>query len=470
MSYLRQFSFAKKFIPGRQTFVMYSTIFCILSFMSLCAVITPSPAAWGGWAATYGGASYDSANCIQQTTDGGYIVSGWTDSFSSDRKLWLLKLRPDGTVTWQKTYGKDDLAEAESVQQTGDGGYIVAGWTVSFGAGAYDFWVWKLRPDGTAEWQKTYGGNSVDQSLSIKQTKDGGYIVAGATHSFGAGELDAWVLKLRADGTVEWQKTYGGSDAERAFSIQQTGDGGYILAGDTVSFGAGGLDILVLKLRPDGIVEWQKTYGGNGYDKAESIRQTTDGGYIVAGEARSFDHKDGDIWVLKLRADGTVEWQKTYGEGGSADWSVFIRQTVDGGYTVAGCTYSFGAGRGDLWILKLSPDGTVEWQKTCGGGDTDWADCIRQTGDGGYIALGKTRSFGAGERDILVLKLSPDGTIDPSCDFADNTDCSGKDGNPTILDAYTIVSDSDVNPEDSSAPVQDTDVSANILCASTPAE
>ncbi|HHT9140150.1 MAG TPA: hypothetical protein ACFYEA_08615 [Candidatus Tripitaka californicus] len=169
----------------------------------------------------------------------------------------------------------------------------MAGETVSFGAGKDDIWLLKLRPDGTIDWQKTYGGDKDDWAESVQQTTDGGYIVAGGTTSFGVRWGKAWVLKLRADGTVEWQKTYGGIEQDRAKSVQQTTDGGYILAGGTCSFGTEKVDIWVLRLRPDGIVEWQKTYGGAGWDMAESIHETSDGGVYSNRQYR----------VLRCRGD-----------------------------------------------------------------------------------------------------------------------------------------------------------------------
>jgi len=156
------------------------------------------------------------------------------------------------------------------------------------------------------QWAKTYGGTGDDYAYSIQQTSDGGYIVAGYTGSSGAGLADFWVLKLKSDGTVDWQKTYGGGGYDSASSIQQTSDGGYIVAGVTTSFGAGGYDFWVLKLDGSGNVQWQKTYGGTGNDYANSIQQTTDGGYIVAGVTTSFG-AGGDFWVLKLDSSGNVQ-------------------------------------------------------------------------------------------------------------------------------------------------------------------
>ncbi|GAG49523.1 unnamed protein product, partial [marine sediment metagenome] len=228
---------------------------------------------------------------LQQTSDGGYIVAGYTGEY-----IWVLKLSSDGDIEWQRTYGGRDSDVANSIQQTSDGGYIVAGYTASFGAGHYDIWVLKLSSDGDIEWQRTYGGRDSDRSYSIQQTSDGGYIVAGYTDSFGARNI--WVLKLSSDGDIEWQRIYGGRDSDKSYSIQQTSDGGYIVAGDTDSFGRGGNNIWVLKLSSDGDIEWQRTYGDGSFDIAYSIKQTSDGGYIVAGRTSSFGAGHYDIWVL----------------------------------------------------------------------------------------------------------------------------------------------------------------------------
>jgi len=180
----------------------------IVSFFVLFSV---SMASASQWIKTYGGTNWDQANSIQQTSDG-YVVAGYTFSFGAgDADAWVLKLDGDGNVQWQKTYGRSSVDEAWSIQQTSDGGYIVASYTHTFGAGIWDAWVLKLDGDGNVQWQKTYGGTNCDYAESIQQTLDGGYIVAGGTYSFGVGG-NAWVLKLDGDGNVQWQKTYGGTN------------------------------------------------------------------------------------------------------------------------------------------------------------------------------------------------------------------------------------------------------------------
>ena len=364
-------------------------------------------------------------------------------------------------------YGGTEGDEPRFIQQTTDGGYIVTGSTQSFGAGSSDIWILKLSSAGDVEWQKTYGGNASEGVGSIQQTADGGYIVAGCTYSFGAGDADFWILKLSSTGDVEWQKTYGGSseDGANSISIQQTADGGYIVAGRTISFGAGSEDIWILKLSSTGDVEWQKTYGGNDIDKAFSIQKTEDGGYIVAAYTFSFGAGSEEIWILKLSSTGDVEWQKTYG-GNSADAVYSIQQTADGGYIVAGYTFSFGAGEVDIWVLKLFSNGDVEWQKTYGGNDFDSARSIQQTADGGYIVAGGTRSFGSGSSDFLILKIAPNGDI-PSCGIIGSSDATVSDTSVSPSDTSVTPMDTDITPLTTDILPQESNATVYNLCPGT---
>ena len=305
---------------------------------------------------------------IVETNDRGFIVAGrfgGTAFFEGGFDILILKLSSDGNKEWARSYRGSDSDHAHSIQQTNDGGYILTGYfgdrdqqgnTIQF---EYDVWVLKLFSNGDKEWCKTYKGNMYDFAYSIQQTNDGGYIVAGKTESFGAGLNDILILKLNLSGDVEWQKTYGGSLEEEAYFIRQTIDGGYIVAGFSNSYGAGSFDFCVLKLTVDGTIEWQKLYGGIKSDKAYSIQQTIDGGYIVVGETYSFGAGNEDVWILKLNILGEIEWQKTYG-GSLADKAHSIQQTSDGGYIVAGPTSSYGSGKQDLLILKLFSNGYID--------------------------------------------------------------------------------------------------------------
>ncbi len=414
----------------------------------------PSPPS-GTWAKTYGGTILDQALSIQQTSDGGYIVAGDTLSFGAGGyDLWVLKLNSNGDVIWQKTYGGASTDRFQSLQQTSDGGYILAGLTESFGTGNWHIWVLLLKLDsnGGVIWAKTYGAlynpPCALQSMggcyyySIQQTSDGGYILAGETKPFGAASTSISVLKLDNEGNVIWQKTYTNTGWDKAPSIHQTGDGGYIVAGETnfyTPYGYTGTDILVLKLDGNGNVVWQKTYGLKSYDWVPSIKQTSDGGYIMG--CISYDgYNPAEILVLKIDSNGNVLWQKTYT---GTSWVIppSIHQTGDGGYIVACGTGFFGAGFADMWLLKLNSNGDILWQKTYGGRDFDYAHSIQQTSDGGYIVAGETYSFGGGGPNFWILKLDSNGNIY----FNPLSGAKTLDTTATINDTFATIRDTNVS-------------------------
>jgi hypothetical protein len=362
------------------------------------------------FAKTMGGSDQDEATSIIQSSDGGYVVAGRTWSFGAGNEdIYVVKLDSSGNVVWTKTIGGSSSDFALSITQSSDGGYAVAGWTESFGAGGYDMYVVKLDSSGNVQWAKTIGGSGGDGANSIIQSSDGGYVVAGQTYSPGAGG-DIYVVKLDSSGNVQWAKTIGGSGGDGANSIIQSSDGGYVVAGLTRSFGAGNEDIYVVKLDSEGNVQWTKTIGGSAWDEAHSIIQSSDGGYVVAGLTRSFGAGGADFYVVKLDSEGNVQWTKTIG-GSGWDYARSIIQSSDGGYVVAGLTRSFGAGGADFYVVKLDSSGNVQWAKTIGGSDDDGASSIIQSSDGGYVVAGQTWSFGAGYGDIYVVKMDANGDV-----------------------------------------------------------
>jgi arginine repressor len=205
---------------------------------------------------------------------------------------------------------------------------------------------------------KTYGGTGNDRASYVLQTSDGGYIVVGDTGSLGADSVDIFLVKTDANGNIIWAKTYGGIVDEYAHSVLQTSDGGYIVAGETHSFGAGWHDVLLIKTDANGNVIWAKTYGGTSWDVARSVQQTSDGGYIVAGYTDSFGAGGPDFFLIKIDANGNISWAKTYG-GTYSDWARSVQQTSDGGYIVAGFTGSFGAGGVDIFLVKTNARGNI---------------------------------------------------------------------------------------------------------------
>jgi hypothetical protein len=304
------------------------------------------------WSKTYGEAGDDVAYSVQRTADGGYILAGYTSSFGAgDNDVFLVKTDAFGNIQWAKTYGGTSWDWASSVQQTSDGGYIVAGYTWSFGTGG-DILLIKTDANGNVQWAKTYGETGYDFAHSVQQTSDGGYIVAGGTNSFGAGSVDIFLIKTDANGNVQWVKTYGEAGDDVAYSVQRTADGGYILAGYTGSFGAGWGDIFLIKTNASGNLQWAKTYGGINGEIAYSVQQTSDGGYIVAGYTTSFGAGGYDIFLIKTDANGNIQWAKTYG-GATSDYAYSVQQTSDGGYIVAGGT-GF-----NVFLIKTDANGDI---------------------------------------------------------------------------------------------------------------
>jgi len=345
------------------------------------------------WTRTYGGSDDDRAKSVQQTTDGGYVITGWTQSFGAGGwDVYLVKTDADGDTVWTRTYGGSEDDYAYSVQQTTDGGYVIGGATTSFGAGFQDFYLVKTDPNGNALWTRTFGGGSYDRGESVQQTTDGGYIIAGHTQSFGAGNYDFYLVKTDSLGAALWTHTYGGGDRDFGRSVQQTTDGGYIIAGYTFSFGAGYYDAYLVKTDADGDTLWTRTYGASDDDFGLSAEQTTDGGYILVGGTSSFGAGSRDIYLVKTDANGDTLWTRTYG-GSEWDQCPSVRQTTDGGYIVAGQTSSFGAGNEDVYLVKTDANGDTLWTRTYGGSESDYGESVQQTSDGGYIVAGWTGSY-----------------------------------------------------------------------------
>jgi len=361
------------------------------------------------WTKAYGGAGGDSASSVVQTHDGGYALTGTTDSYGAGGwDVWLVRTDSVGKMQWNKTYGGTEDENGNCGIQTSDGGYALTGWTHSFGAGGTDFWLIKTDSDGNAQWNRTYGGAAMDIPMSVVQTSDGGYALAGFTYSFGAGGPDMWLVKTDSAGNIQWNNTYGGTNWDVAYSMIHTSDGGYVLTGYTYSFGAGGPDMWLVKTDSAGNMQWNKMYGGASDDEAESVVQTSDGGYALAGITQSYGAGGYDSWLVKTDSAGNIQLNVTYG-GADTDYAFSVVQTGDHGYALAGATNSSGAGGLDFWLVRTDSDGNMQWNKTYGGTNDDAACSMVRTLDDGYALAGWTYSFGAGG-DSWLIKLSPEPT------------------------------------------------------------
>ena len=357
---------------------------------------------------TFGGTNMDEGQSVQQTTDGGYIIAGSTFSFGAGTvDVYLIKTNANGDTLWTKTFGGtgDDLGN--SVEQTTDGGYIIAGYTYGFGAGDVDVYLIRTNSIGDILWTKTFGGTDQDFGYSVKQTNDSGYIIAGTTRSFGAGFEDIYLIKTNANGDTLWTKTFGGTGEDIGYSVQQTSDGGYLIGGNSTSFGAGAKDVYLIKTDVAGNIVWTKVFGGAANDIAQSVQQTSDGGYIIAGGANSFSLST-DVYLIKTNAAGDTLWTKTFG-GTSYDRGESVQQTNDGGYIIAGIILGCSACPADVYLIRTNATGDTLWTKTFGSTNEDFGFSVKQTTDGGYIIAGWTLSFGAGIYDLYLIKTDADG-------------------------------------------------------------
>ena len=371
------------------------------------------------WTKTFGGSDDDGGFAVQQTSDGGYIVIGYTASYGAGfYDVWMIKTDAAGDTLWTKTFGGSDRDVGSSVQQTSDGGYIITADTESYGAGSSDVWMIKTDAAGDTLWTKIFGGSSYDEGYSVQQTLDGGYVVIGRTASddIGAEGWDALLIKTDADGNTLWIKTYGVSNWDYGFSGQQTSDRGYIITGVTTSTlpGQDDFDVWLIKTDAAGDTLWTKSFRGRSHDMGWSVQQTSDGGYIIAGETGYLRVGNPSyVWLIKTDADGNMQWRKTFG-GSDTEVGSSVQQTSDGGYIITGHTESYGAGSDDVWLIKTDAGGDTLWTKTFGGGDDDWGNSVQQTSDGGYIITGATYSYGfAGYQvsDVWLIKTARDPTI-----------------------------------------------------------
>ncbi len=337
---------------------------------------------------TYG-ISGEFGKSIQQTTDGGFIIAGGSYN-GMFKDVCLIKTNSYGDTIWTKNYQRIEAgflnAEAYAVMETTDGGFIITGYANNFSNGNYNYDVYliKTTSNGDRLWTKTFGGSGNDFGYSVQQTIDGGYVIAGVTNSFNSAN-NAYLIKTDSNGNLLWSKTYEGGGV---FSVQQTVQGGFIIAGGTASSGASGGDVYLIKTDANGNIVWSHTYGGIASDRAFSVQQTHDSGFIIAGETYSFSSTGNNVYLIKTDENGNISWSKTFGGtgGGSAN---DVWQTMDRGFIITGST-AFGSGGSDVYLIKTTASGNLEWSKTFGRADSDIGHCVQQTTDGGFIIAGIT--------------------------------------------------------------------------------
>ena len=429
------------------------TIFCAFLLVITFVYRADAQMPYIQWQKCLGGSDADFGSKMIQCDDSGYVVVGHTRSndgqitgYHGGEDVWVAKLSKTGTLIWQKCYGGSASDWGIDIQKA-DTGFIVVGYSLSmdgdvtthFGSPPYsDTWLLKLNDTGRIMWQRSLGGPGGEIGYRVKQTTDGGYIIASVAtasggevtgfHSGVSGSYDFWIAKTDDTGALVWQNCYGGSDFDQPYAIQQTADGGYLVLGFTMSVDGdissnhGGKDVWLIKISATGVLLWQKTYGGSGNDIGYGLTPTSDGNYVIVGYTGSSDGDVSgaigglDVWTIKIDGLGAILWAKNYG-GTQDDAAISVVETPDHGFAL-GCTISSHDhditsyyDHGDGWVVKIDSAGNLEGQNNFGGDSIEKMDCIISTTDGDLAFLCSTNSinhditFNHGSFDYWVVKI-----------------------------------------------------------------
>jgi hypothetical protein len=389
-----------------------SSLAFALAMAALAAILLPSSLpAQITFQRTYGGAHDDFGYSVQQTTDGGYIIAGNTRSYGAGGSdVYLVRTNASGDTLWTRAYGGTGYDAGLSVLQTGDGGFIIAGVTSSYGAGTGDVYLIKTDSSGDTLWTRTVGGPGDEWGRSIRPTADGGCIATGYTESYGAGSRDVYAVRTSASGDTLWTRTFGGTSTDEGRSAQQTHDSGFVIAGYTYSSGSGNSDVYLVKASANGDTSWTRSFGMNAgsWDHGYDVLQTIDSGYVIAGYTQSEGLDTLDIYLIRTNSRGDTIWTRTYG-GPQWEEGYSVQQTAEGGFVITGYTRSFGGN--DVYLIKTDACGDTQWTRTYRGANGAIGNCVRQTADSGYIIAGYTDSFGAGGYDFYLVKTDSLGNV-----------------------------------------------------------
>ena len=403
---------------------------------------------------TFGGSKNDAFNTVKATLDGGYITAGFAQSNDGDITtktdtsfdFLVSKFSLENTLEWQKTYGGSEDDKASAVIQTLDGGFLVLGYSkssdldVSENAGSKDFWLLRLSRTGIIIWEKSFGFLGADYGTSLVATSDGGYLITGVldvSASNGQGNSksatikhaggDYWAIKTDPSGNLKWSRFFGGSFTEVPLGIVETTNNNFIIAGSSdsndfnISNSNGSYDFWITKIASDGNLIWEKSFGGSEIDEARAITATNDGNFIIVGDTRSADKNvsinngAADVWILKISTEGDLLWEKTIG-GASFDVARAVSRTRDNGFLIAGSSRSLdngfeNKGQNDALILKIDTNGKLLWQKTFGGSEIDFLYGVVELNNKSIIAVGESSSSdqdiskNKGFTDALVIQL-----------------------------------------------------------------
>jgi len=364
------------------------------------------------WMQTFGDDGEDFAFSLLQTGSG-YTIAGCSDSWADEQGFLLMSIDWDGVEQWHESYGGGNMECARSVRWTGDHGYILAGYSNAQGSGGKsDFLVVKTDANGKEEWSSFFECDEDAEARSAYPCMDGGYIVAGFFFSVDDLSQNGLVIKIDANGNEKWRSDLGGNGHDYTRDVLQTSDGGFVVVGNTASEGEGAHDVWLVKLDADGNEDWSRTFGGPSNDYGYAVRKADDGGYLIAGASYSFDQDiECDMWLIKTDQEGFEQWSNHYGGNETHEYAFSLYQTADGGVVLAGSRASYDNQTVDALLVKVDAAGAEEWTQVFDGGDADGFYTVKETLDGGFVVGGYTRSWGAGGEDVWIVKTDGTGKV-----------------------------------------------------------
>ena len=391
--------------------IFYSMVL-VLIFFTGCFQVPPHKQG-----RTFGGEENDIGYALEVTEDGGMLLFGSTRSKGEgSTDMWLIRISPQGEVSWDKTYGGPNRDEGMSVIQMASGRYMIYGHAWDFMGGRLNQTLLHVQRNGEEIWRRMYGDGSRDLGFSMIEIEDSSYVLAGSNFATGMGDVN--IIQTTPSGKEKWEERYLSPNADYPGEIIRTQDGGFAIVGS-----AGGFydqteifssfrvfsDVFLLKYSKDGKLEWEQKYPGEYHDFGKAIRQAPDGGYYLLGSTQHRGAGSFDLLLIRTDSQGKERWSKTYG-GPDFEYGESMDLSPEGDLYLTGTTKSFGLnGSPDLWILKVGPDGDKLWEKTAGGENSEYGYAVKSTQDGGCAALGETQSLGAGKRDFFLVELTAKG-------------------------------------------------------------
>lgn len=362
-----------------------------------------------------GGNSPESGYCARQTYDKGYIAVGTSSSFTNGQSdIYVVKTDSNGQVMWTKNFGSANVEVARYVEETKDSALIIVGYTNNTNGKGYDVYLLRLDRWGNKVWEKTYGGADWEFAYSVHQTNDGGFIIAGSTYSYGMGNEDMYLIKTDINGDTAWTKTYGGIDDDEARSVRQTSDGGYIVVGSTKSFVDSTGDAYVVKTNSTGGTLWTKSYGGNKADRVNDVIECMNGDYALCGITGSYSNKDLDFFLFRVNNTNTLLWAKNFGKDSLYDALESLVELKNGRLASIGASYGYtGGGKDDGYLLLTDANGNFIDGATYGTGGHEQCFSVQVTRDNGFIICGYTDStkIGFNANNLLLIKTDSTGRL-----------------------------------------------------------